>query len=220
MLSEPTPSPSTHPDELSVDELARRSGLPVRTIREYQTMGVLPPPERRGRVGVYRPAHLRRLDLIGRLQQRGYSLAGIRDLLSSWADGGDLGEVLGLEPDELIHLDEPGAPATLGQLAALVPALVPDRIVDLVTTGVVEACGPERFCVPSPSLLQLTVDLLAAGYSVDATLGLLRTIADATGDIADATIALLGDRPPGADPAELVALAERGRGLLAHGTGR
>jgi DNA-binding transcriptional MerR regulator len=216
----PDPLPVAEADELSVDDLARRSGLPVRTIREYQTMGVLPPPERRGRVGVYRPAHLHRLALIGRLQQRGYSLAGIRDLLSSWADGGDLGEVLGLEPDELIHLDEPGAPATVDQLARLVPAMVPDRIADLMATGVVEACGPERYCVPSPSLLQLAVDLLAAGYPPDDTLGLLRTIAEATGAIADATIAMLGDRPPGVDATELVALAERGRGLLAHGTGR
>ena len=67
-------------DELSVDELARRAGLPTRTIREYQTIGLLPSPERRGRVGIYRIAHLQRLQLIARLQDRGYSLAGIRDL--------------------------------------------------------------------------------------------------------------------------------------------
>lgn len=206
--------------ELSVDDLARRAGLPVRTIREYQTMGVLPPPERRGRVGIYRQAHLSRLELIGRLQHRGYSLAGIRDLLASWADGGDLGDVLGLAPDELIHLDEPGTPATIDELTRLLPQFVPHRLDDLLAVGVVEACGPERYCVPSPSLLQLTVDALAAGYQPDHTLGLLRTIFRATTAIADATIALLGDRPPGTDPDQLVALVERGRGLLAHGTGR
>ena len=103
-------------DELSVDELARRAGLPTRTIREYQTMGLLPSPERRGRVGIYRVAHLQRLQLIGRLQDRGYSLAGIRDLLTSWTDGDELTDILGLSPDELVHLDEPGAPATLDQL--------------------------------------------------------------------------------------------------------
>ena len=53
--------------------------VPVRTIREYQTMGVLPPPERRGRVGLYRTTHVARLELIARLQVRGYSLAGIRE---------------------------------------------------------------------------------------------------------------------------------------------
>jgi DNA-binding transcriptional MerR regulator len=206
--------------ELSIDDLAQRSGLPARTIREYQTMGVLPPPERRGRVGIYRQAHLSRLELIGRLQHRGYSLAGIRDLLASWTNGGDLGDVLGLAPDELIHLDEPGTPATLDQLTRLLPQFVPDRLDDLLAVGVVEACGPDRYCVPSPSLLQLTVDALSAGYDPDRTLGLLRTISRATTQIAEAAIALLGDRPPEADPDQLVALAERGRGLLAHGTGR
>lgn len=206
--------------ELSIDDLGQRAGLPARTIREYQTMGVLPPPERRGRVGVYRQAHLSRLELIGRLQQRGYSLAGIRDLLASWTDGGDLGDVLGLAPDELVHLDEPGTPATIDQLTRLLPQFVPDRLDDLLAVGVVEACGPDRYCVPSPSLLQLTVDALAAGYPPNDALGLLRTISQATTAIADAAIALLGERPPGADPDQLVALANRGRGLLAHGTGR
>jgi DNA-binding transcriptional MerR regulator len=98
---------------LTVDELARQAKLPVRTIREYQTVGLLPPPTRHGRVGLYRQSHLSRMQLIARLQARGYSLAGIRDLLASWRDGADLGEVLGLVPDELVHIDEPGTPATL-----------------------------------------------------------------------------------------------------------
>jgi DNA-binding transcriptional MerR regulator len=77
-----------------VEELAARVGLPVRTIREYQTMRVLEPPARRGRVAFYGEAHLRRLALIARLQERGYSLAGIRDLLEAWAAGGDLAGIL------------------------------------------------------------------------------------------------------------------------------
>jgi DNA-binding transcriptional MerR regulator len=207
------------PVEMSVDELARRSGLPVRTIREYQTLGLLPPPERRGRVGVYRDGHLARLALIGRLQRRGYSLAGIRDLLRSWSDGGDLGEVLGLAPDELIHLDEPGTPATIDQLERLLPRLVPQRLSDLLAAGVVEACGPDRYCVPSPSLLQLVVDLLAVGYGPDEVLAFLDRIAGAAGAAADAAVDLFTP-PPAADPEQLVHLAHRGRGLLAHAVGR
>jgi DNA-binding transcriptional MerR regulator len=217
------PAPTTPPRdgvELTIDELATRAGLPVRTIREYQTMGLLPSPERRGRVGIYRGAHLARLALIGRLQERGYSLAGIRDLVGSWRDGADLGEVLGLEADQLVHLDEPGAPATPDQLAALLPTLVPHRLDDLLATGVVEACGPGRYCVPSPSLLQLAVDAIAVGYEPDAVLALLATIRDATTVVARATVALLADRPANGDADQLVALATRGRGLLAHGTGR
>jgi DNA-binding transcriptional MerR regulator len=216
-------SPSSSPDEpieLTVDELARRAGLPVRTIREYQTLGVLPSPARRGRVGIYGPSHLRRLGLIGRLQERGYSLAGIRDLLGAWRDGADLGEVLGLAPDDLVHVEEPGAPATVDQLARVLPGLVPDRLDDLLATGAVEADGPDRFCVPSPSLLLLTADALAAGYEPDRVLGLVQTIARATDAIAAAAAALVTEPPPGGDPQRLVALAERGRGLIAHGTGR
>jgi len=206
--------------ELTVDELARRAGLPVRTIREYQTIGLLPSPERRGRIGIYRTAHLARLELIGRLQDRGYSLAGIRDLVGSWRDGADLGEVLGLEADQLVHLDEPGQPATLDQLAALLPALVPDRLADLLACGVVDVCGPDRYCVPSPSLLQLTIDAIAVGYEPGKVLALLKTIRDATAVIAGAAVDILTDRPANADADRLVALARRGRGLLAHGTGR
>jgi DNA-binding transcriptional MerR regulator len=205
---------------LTIDGLAGRAGLPVRTIREYQTLGLLPPPQRRGRVGVYGATHLSRLELIGRLQRRGYSLAGIRDLLEGWRDGADLGEVLGLGPDELVHVDEPGAPATAEQLALLLPDLVPDRLDALLATGVVEACGPDRYCIPSPSLLQLAADVLAAGYDPDHALDLLAVIAEATESVAQAVFLTMADVPAGADTERLVALATRGRGLLAHGIGR
>jgi len=206
--------------EFTVDELAARAGLPVRTIREYQAEGLLPPPERRGRVGIYRPSHHARLQLIGRLQARGYSLAAIRDLVSSWRDGADLGEVLGLEADQLVHLDEPGRPATLAQLTQALPTLVPARLDDLVATGVIEVCDDNTYCVPSPSLLQLTVDAVDVGYDADAVLALLASLRDATAAIADAAIALLANRPTDCDPEKLLSLATKGRGLLAHGTGR
>lgn len=207
-------------DELTIDELAHEAGLPTRTIREYQTVGLLPGPERRGRIGIYRRSHVTRLELIGRLQRRGYSLAGIGDLLASWREGADLGEVLGLDPDQLVHLDEPGTPATLDQLTRLLPALVPERLDDLVATRLVEACGPDRYCIESPSLLQLSIDALDAGYDADRVLDLLAVIGTATTQIGEATIALLSDRPPRTSTDQLVSMATRGRGLLAHGTGR
>jgi DNA-binding transcriptional MerR regulator len=206
--------------ELTVDELARRAELPVRTIREYQTMGLVPPPERRGRVGVYGASHVTRLGLISRLQERGYSLAGIRDLLGAWRDGGDLGEILGLAPDQLVHVEEPGAPVTTDQLARLLPDLAPVGLEDLLATGVVEECGPDRYCVPSPSLLQLAADALGAGYDANRVLGLLRSVHEAAESMADAAVTALAERPAGADTDRLVALATRGRGLLAHGAGR
>lgn len=207
-------------DELTVDALATRAQLPTRTIREYQTLGLLPGPERRGRVGIYRTSHLQRLGLIGRMQARGYSLAGIRDLLASWHDGQELTDVLGLDPDELVHIDEPGRPATLEQLAQLLPQLVPGRLADLLAVGLVDACGPDRYCIPSPSLLQLTVDALAAGYPPDDVLAVLTAVHEAAGIVAGAAADLLASPPAGLSRDDLAQLATRGRGLLAHGTGR
>jgi DNA-binding transcriptional MerR regulator len=205
---------------LSIDELAARVALPVRTIREYQTVGLLPPPVRHGRLGVYHRGHEHRLHLIKRLQARGYSLAGIRDLLESWRDGDDLGAVLGLTADELVHDEEPGAPATEAQLVRLLPQLVPERLDELLATGIVEACGNDDYCVPSPSLVELAREALAVGYSPDAVLRLVGSIGHAASSIADSVVEETTVRPREADTDDLVGFATRARGLIAHGTGR
>ena len=94
--------------------------------------------------------------------------------------------MLGLEPDQLVHVDEPGAPATLDQLTALLPAMIPDHLDALEATGVIERCQPDRFCIPSPSLLQLAIDAQAAGLSPDDVLALLGAIQRAADTVADA----------------------------------
>ena len=66
---------------MNVDELAHAAGLVVSTVRLYQSRGLLPPPTKRGRVGWYGPDHLARLRLIADLQERGFSLAAIRELV-------------------------------------------------------------------------------------------------------------------------------------------
>lgn len=207
-------------EEWTVDQLGSLAALPVRTIREYQTIGLLPPPRRSGRIGLYGPSHLRRLQLVARLQDRGYSLAGIGDLLTAWRDGDAIGDVLGLEPDQLVHVDEPGAPATLAQLTDLVPSLIPGRLEDLAATGIVEACGPDRYCVPSPSLLQLGIDALAAGLAPDDVVSLFASLRDAADTAAEAVLDAFAGIPPDTDDATIDAIVTRGRGLLAHGVGR
>ena len=212
-------APGSAGSEWTIDELARVAGLPVRTIQEYRTLGIIPAPRRQGRLGLYATSHLRRLELIARLRARGYSLAGIGDLLGNWSSGADLGEVLGLEPDQLVHVDEPGAPATLAQLTSLLPTMVPEHLAPLVTTGVVEHCGPDRFCVPSPSLLQLAIESEAAGLTPDDVLNLLGAVKRAADTVADEVVDQL-ERLPAATAATTTAFLQRGRGLLAHGLGR
>lgn len=69
-------------EELTVDELAARTGMTVRTIRFYAAEGLLPPPERRGRVAYYGTQHRMRLELIRELQEHGYTLAAIERVLA------------------------------------------------------------------------------------------------------------------------------------------
>lgn len=65
-----------------IDELARRSGVSVDTIRFYLREGLLPPAAREGRVTLFGPDHLTRLTQIRDLQARRLNLAAIRRLVS------------------------------------------------------------------------------------------------------------------------------------------
>lgn len=65
----------------TVDDLAERTDLTPRTIRAYQTQGLLQAPERYGRVAYYDDAHLERLAEIALLKERGLSLTTIHGVL-------------------------------------------------------------------------------------------------------------------------------------------
>ena len=67
--------------EFRVEELAARSGVRVDTLRFYQARGLLPAPERVGRVAVYGDEHLARVRRIKELQQQGFTLAQIHKVL-------------------------------------------------------------------------------------------------------------------------------------------
>ncbi|MEU3421170.1 MerR family transcriptional regulator [Streptomyces murinus] len=67
---------------LTVDELAARAGVTVRTVRFYGSKGLLPPPViGPRRVGRYGARHLARLALIEELQRQGMTLAAIERYL-------------------------------------------------------------------------------------------------------------------------------------------
>ena len=61
---------------LTIDELARETGMTVRNVRSHHARGLLPPPEVRGRTGFYGPEHVDRLRLIQELQSEGLKLEG------------------------------------------------------------------------------------------------------------------------------------------------
>lgn len=74
-----TPTAGQPPDQglLTIDQLAHRTGITIRTIRFYAGRGLLPPPQLRGRTGLYGPDHVARLDLVSELSALGFTLAAI-----------------------------------------------------------------------------------------------------------------------------------------------
>ncbi|MSP63604.1 MAG: MerR family transcriptional regulator [Myxococcales bacterium] len=158
--------------EYTIDELATATRVPSRTIRFYQSKGALPGPEIRGRVAFYGPAHVERLKLIGSLQDRGWSIRAIRDLLQQ-ADKGEpsLHEWLGLEN----QLQEPWANdrprvVTDGELRELLGVRGPGAIAEMIRLKQIERRG-DSYLIHSPALLQVGLRLEAAGVDFETGAG-------------------------------------------------
>jgi DNA-binding transcriptional MerR regulator len=149
---------------MTVDELARRAQTSTRNVRNYQTLGLLAPPSLVGRVGYYSEGHLGRLRLIARLQQQGFTLAGIRRLVQAWEQGQSLGHLLGVEQGltDPWLVEEPEY-LTAKQLLELFPQAAQNvslgqQAIDLV---LIHPDG-ERFQIPSPTMLRVGAQLVAA----------------------------------------------------------
>ena len=80
-------------DLLTIDELSSATGLTVRTTRYYATLGLIPPPIRRGRVAYYDRVHRARLDLVRALQDHGFTLQAIGHYLAKVPDDASVEEL-------------------------------------------------------------------------------------------------------------------------------
>ncbi|GHH82565.1 transcriptional regulator [Streptomyces sulfonofaciens] len=209
----------TQQPTLTVDELAARAGITVRTVRFYSTRGLLPPPViGPRRVGRYGQEHLSRLALIEELQHQGMTLAAIerylkglpadlsaqdlaihRALVASWApDSAE--EVSRTELER-----RAGRPLTEGDLARLAALEV-----------VAPAGGGEAFLVDR-GLLGLGVQLLDVPIAHETILAaravLLRHSRAAAAELSRMFRAEVGGHPDGdADPERAAAV----RSLSAH----
>ncbi len=75
------------PETLGIGEVAAQAGLRTSSIRYYESVGVLPEPERAGGQRRYTPEVLDRLRFVEIAQRAGFSLAEIRELLEGADDG-------------------------------------------------------------------------------------------------------------------------------------
>jgi DNA-binding transcriptional MerR regulator len=180
---------------MTIDELAARSGVTSRNIRAYQTRGLLPPPRMEGRVGYYDAGHLSRLQYVGSLQDRGFSLAAIQCLLDAWEEGRGLTDVLGFEEALTAPWsDEKPERVTPARLLELFPEAVddPGLVLRAVDLGLLAPAGDE-FEVPSPRLLRVGAELCAAGIPLAATLDEYERLAADADRIAERFVALFED---------------------------
>jgi DNA-binding transcriptional MerR regulator len=180
--------------EFTIDELAREAGTTVRNVRAYQDRGLLAPPERRGRAGVYHEAHLARLTVIGQLLERGFTIANIKELLEAWEKGRDLDHVLGLETAILGEgwAEAPGY-TTPEEMAELFGSqMTQENLLKAVELGIVEIEG-ERLRVPSPRLLQAAKQLIEVGVSMDKLLRQMQEVREVTDRLTGSLVDLVAD---------------------------
>ena len=108
-----------------VEQLAAACDVSVDTVRYYQSRGLLPPPERDGRVGWYGPEHLERIREVRTLQRKGLTLAAIGRVLDGELGRADadlavaVAAARGETTEEVLPLEEfsarSGVPASLIQ---------------------------------------------------------------------------------------------------------
>lgn len=151
----------------TIDALAQEAGTTVRNVRVYQDRGLLDPPRRRGRVGIYSDDHLGRLRLVLRLLERGYPMAAIKELIEAWEGAQGLEGVLGFE-QVLIqpYSDEQPERFTVEEIASMYPGDDESLVARVLEVGILEIDG-DGFVTRAPGLLRAGAQLVADGVPTD-----------------------------------------------------
>ncbi|HKG16714.1 MAG TPA: MerR family transcriptional regulator [Solirubrobacteraceae bacterium] len=177
-------------EQLTIDELARETGMTVRNVRAYQSRGLLPPPEVRGRTGYYDAEHVARLRLIQEMQAEGFNLTAIERLLERSNGAGsqilDFGRVaLGSFAQEVPEF------ATGDDLGERLGAPFDERTARKATKlGLVRPLGDGRFEIPSPTLMRAGEELVSLGIPLSHALAVAEQIERHSRAIAQAFVRL------------------------------
>lgn len=148
--------------ELTIDELARVTGVTVRNIRAYQSRGLLPAPEVRARTGFYGPDHQARLELIGELSAEGVKLDTVKKLFDT--TGGDTQRVV-----QFIHTvrhlfgDEPRAMVGLTELAERFNSTDSHLLRKARRLGLIRKVSDDQYEEVSPRLVRAGQALVELG---------------------------------------------------------
>ena len=181
---------------MTIDELARRTGMTVRNIRAHQSRGLLQPPDIDGRTGYYGPEHVARIELIAEMQADGFNLAAIKRLLGD--SQGSEREVLGFkralmapwedEEPEFITAEE-----LAKRLALDADNPNPRLLQRAIKVGFLVDLGEGRFEVPSPTLFRAAEELRALGIEADTAMDVLEEIDRSSRSVARVFVKLFVD---------------------------
>jgi len=178
--------------EFTIDELAREAGATVRNIRAYQERGILPPPRRQGRVGLYSQAHLARLRIIASMLARGYTLANSAELISAWERGHDVAEVIGLEAAVTSPWTDEAPTKISNEEAMRLLGGAPDPQA-LAMAVQLDVLRPIEggFVVPSMKLMNVAAALTAEGVPLHDLLVVTAELRRRTEEIAEGLVAMV-----------------------------
>ena len=180
-------------EQLTLEELSERSGVPARTIRYYQNEKLIDRPDRDhkdARRVRYSVRHVERLRLIGELRDRGLRLPAIRTLVREGDASARVADWLGLD-DRLRGSWGPDAPRLMSrdELATLTADTPPGTQGVLEDAGLIVRQG-NAWLLPVPSLLELSVRLISQGIEADLVLDAGRILQRHLGKAADELIDL------------------------------
>jgi DNA-binding transcriptional MerR regulator len=173
-----TPSTAHAPSTYQIDELARLAATTVRNIRAYQERGILPPPVRQGRVGIYNDAHLAQLRIISQLLGRGYSIANISELFDAQARGQSLNHLIGI--DTALTSQWVAQTPTLHDLNDLIAQLptapTAEELTLAFSLGILEPAPHQQVRLNNPVLIQLAIQFMHQGFQLMPLLQLMQRI--------------------------------------------
>lgn len=175
---------------MTIDQLAQAAGLTVRNVRNYQSRGLIPPPEVHGRVGYYGAEHLADLQLIREMQAQGFNLAAISHLLEQARGAGV--QVLGftralMAPFET-ETPEIVSRADLAQRLGEEIERNPKLLAKAQRLGLLVPIDEGSFEAPSPTLLAAGERLVTLGVPLEAALGAMGDVRRQTERIAQAFV--------------------------------
>ncbi len=195
----PPTSARTTPDagvtkRLRVEELAAETGVSVDTVRYYQKLRLLPPPDRVGRIAWYDQRHHERLERIRELAEQGLTLALIGRVLRGELDGADA--PLAAAVADAVARDRDNDPLLTLEELATQSGIDPVLLATIVDEGLLVPLivgGVDHYTASDRQVVEAGLAMIEAGLPLDELLTLARSHHAATTEIAEQAVAMFDD---------------------------